>query len=196
MIFWSNLSPATLSDVLITEPPIEITAISVVPPPISTTKFPHGLAISIPAPIAAATGSSIKYAFFAPACIATSITALFSTSVICDGTQIIILKPPNVFLLQALFIKYLSIFDVAVKLDITPSLRGLIASILLGVLPIIFLASFPTAKTSFVSLFIATTDGSLNTIPFPFTQATTVAVPKSIPMSSPEPIIFIFLSKF
>ncbi len=50
-------------NLLITEPPIEIAAISVVPPPISTTRFPHGFVMSIPAPIAAAIGSSIKYAF-------------------------------------------------------------------------------------------------------------------------------------
>ena len=45
---------------LTTEPPNEITAMSVVPPPISTTIFPQGFEISIPAPIAAAIGSSIK----------------------------------------------------------------------------------------------------------------------------------------
>ena len=56
----SNLFPAIFIDELTTEPPIDITATSVVPPPISTTRFPDGLEISIPAPIAAATGSSIK----------------------------------------------------------------------------------------------------------------------------------------
>ena len=66
-IYSSNLSPATFNDVLSTEPPNEITAISVVPPPISTTILPHGLAISIPAPIAAAIGSSIKNTLRAPA---------------------------------------------------------------------------------------------------------------------------------
>ena len=55
----SNLSPATLIDVLTTIPPNEITATSVVPPPISTTIEPQGLEISSPAPKAAATGSSI-----------------------------------------------------------------------------------------------------------------------------------------
>ncbi len=56
----SNLSPAILIDVCTTGPPSEITAISVVPPPISTTMFPQGLEMSIPAPIAAAIGSSIR----------------------------------------------------------------------------------------------------------------------------------------
>ena len=45
-----------------------------------------------------------------------------------------------------------------------------------GVLPNILLASEPTAKTSPVWLLTATTDGSLNTIPFPFVYAITVAV--------------------
>ena len=54
---------------------------SVVPPPISTIMLPQGLEMSIPAPIAAAIGSSIKYTLRAPACDAASITALFSTSV-------------------------------------------------------------------------------------------------------------------
>ena len=55
-----------------------------------------------------------------------------------------------------------------------------------GVLPNILLASPPTANTSPVVLFTATTDGSLNTIPFPFTYTITVAVPKSIPTSCPK----------
>ena len=41
-------------------PPNDITATSVVPPPISTIIFPLGYDIPILAPIAAATGSSIK----------------------------------------------------------------------------------------------------------------------------------------
>ena len=61
-----------------------------------------------------------------------------------------------------------------------------------GVLPSILLASAPTAKTSPVWLFTATTDGSLNTIPLPFTYAITVAVPKSIPISCPNPNITIY----
>ena len=109
----SNLSPATLIDVLITVPPKEIIAISVVPPPISTTMFPHGFDISKPAPIAAASGSSIRYTFLAPACDAASITALFSTSVTLDGTQIIILGA-KIYFPHILFIKYFNIFSVTV----------------------------------------------------------------------------------
>ena len=43
-----------------TTPPREMTAMSAVPPPMSTTMCPSGLAMSMPAPMAAATGSSIK----------------------------------------------------------------------------------------------------------------------------------------
>ena len=49
-----------LKELLITIPPRDITATSVVPPPISTIIFPLGSATSRPAPIAAAIGSSIK----------------------------------------------------------------------------------------------------------------------------------------
>ena len=52
-----------------------------------------------------------------------------------------------------------------------------------GVLPIISLASLPTAKGLLVLLFIATTEGSLKTIPFPLTKTKVFAVPKSIPIS-------------
>ena len=63
----SKSSPAILIEELTTVPPRDITAISVVPPPISTIMLPHGLEISIPAPIAAAIGSSIIITSLAPA---------------------------------------------------------------------------------------------------------------------------------
>ena len=87
----SNLSPATLKEDFLTTPPKDTTANSDVPPPISTTIFPSGSKMFIPTPIAAAIGSSIKYASLAPASLVTSITALFSTCVIPAGTQIITL---------------------------------------------------------------------------------------------------------
>ena len=62
----SKSSPAVLIEALTTVPPREITAISVVPPPISTTMFPCGFDISIPAPIAAAIGSSMMATSRAP----------------------------------------------------------------------------------------------------------------------------------
>ena len=55
-----RISICVPSGVFTTVPPREITAISDVPPPISTIILPQGFEISIPAPIAAATGSSIR----------------------------------------------------------------------------------------------------------------------------------------
>ena len=57
------------------------------------------------------------------------------------------------------------------------------ATMLPGVLPSIILASSPTASTFPVVVSIATTDGSLRTIPLFFTYTSTDAVPKSIPIS-------------
>ena len=76
------------TDLLVTIPPREMTATSVVPPPTSTIMFPDGSWTGSPAPMAAAMGSSIISAgFLAPADSATSWTALCSTPVIPDGTH-------------------------------------------------------------------------------------------------------------
>ena len=86
----SSLSPATRRDLEFTIPPIEMTATSLVPPPISTTMQPVASSIGRPAPIAASSGSSNKRGFFlAPARSAASSTAMYSTSVTPEGTQII-----------------------------------------------------------------------------------------------------------
>ncbi len=95
----SNSSPAILSESAITIPPRDITAISVVPPPISTIMWPAGSWIGIFAPIAAARASSMRNISRAPACSADSRTALFSTSVIPEGTPITTLGLTRVFLL-------------------------------------------------------------------------------------------------
>ena len=110
-------------------------------------------------------------------------TARFSTSVTPDGTPTTTLGRANDFEFIAFRIKYFNIACVTSKSAITPSFIGRIAMILPGVRPIIFFASSPTARTSPVSCFIATTDGSRKTIPFPFTCTSVFAVPKSIPMS-------------
>ena len=68
-------------------PPSEMTATSVVPPPMSTTMLPVGSWIGRPAPIAAAMGSSMMYARRAPAAIVASSTARCSTPVMPEGTQ-------------------------------------------------------------------------------------------------------------
>src|SRR5512144_2226762 len=52
-----------------------------------------------------------------------------------------------------------------------------------GVRPSILLASEPTARTLPVFLEIATTDGSLQTIPLPLTYTRVFAVPRSMAMS-------------
>ncbi len=56
----SILSPATRIDLATTMPASEMTATSVVPPPMSTIMFPDGSVTGSPAPIAAAIGSSIR----------------------------------------------------------------------------------------------------------------------------------------
>ena len=101
-------------DALTTVPPKEITAISVVPPPISTIIFPHGLEMSIPAPIAAAIGSSMIDTSLAPAWYVASSTAFFSTSVTPLGTHTAIRGFLSVLLPIAFWMKYFIIFSVTV----------------------------------------------------------------------------------
>ena len=60
-----------------TTPPSEISAVSEVPPPMSTTMLAIGSLIGSPAPIAAAMGCSISCASAAPARLAASVTARF-----------------------------------------------------------------------------------------------------------------------
>lgn len=73
-----------------TIPPSEMTATSVVPPPMSTTIEPRGSATGSPAPIAAAIGSSIRWTALAPARFEAWTMARRSTGVTPDGTQITI----------------------------------------------------------------------------------------------------------
>ena len=70
-----------------TTPPSEMTAISAVPPPTSTTMFPTGSWMASPAPMAAAIGCSMRKVAEAPARRAASFTARRSTAVMADGTQ-------------------------------------------------------------------------------------------------------------
>ena len=162
-------SPPMRMERLVTMPPSEITAISVVPPPISTTMLPVASSTGSPAPIAAAIGSSMRYASRAPACCAASMTARFSTSVTPEGTPTTTRGRTNDLERIALRMKYFSIACVTSKSAMTPSFIGRMATMLPGVRPIICFASSPTARTSPVSLFIATTDGSRSTIPRPLT---------------------------
>ena len=79
--------------------------------------------------------------------------------------------------------KYRSIFSVTSKSAITPSFIGRTAMTPSGVRPSIRLASRPTPLICFVSRSMATTDGSLSTMPSPFTYTRVFAVPKSTPMA-------------
>lgn len=63
----SSSSPPVRIERLTTIPPRDMTATSVVPPPMSTTIDPDGSPIGSPQPMAAAIGSSIVYARRAPA---------------------------------------------------------------------------------------------------------------------------------
>ena len=78
-------SPAMRTDFEYTIPESEITATSVVPPPMSTISDPDGSLTGRPAPMAAAIGSSISRAQRAPALMVASRTARFSTSVTPEG---------------------------------------------------------------------------------------------------------------
>src|ERR671918_336897 len=142
-------SPAMRMEDLVTMLPREMTATSLVPPPTSTTIDPWASLTGRPVPMAAASGSSMVYAWRAPADSVASLTALSSTA-------------------------------------ITPSFRGLIATILPGVRPSIRFAADPTATTLSVLASIATTEGSESTIPCPLTNTRVFAVPRSIATSRPN----------
>src|ERR671918_1457378 len=147
-------------------PAREMTAMSVVPPPMSTIMLPEGSVIGMPAPIAAAIASSTRCTSLALARYALSLTARFSTCVISDGTPMTMRGRTQTLRLCAFLMKYVSIFSVTSKSAMTPSFIGLIATMLPGVRPSISLASLPTASTRPLILLIATIDGSLTTIPF------------------------------
>src|SRR5579875_1496089 len=157
-----------LLDCETTIPPSEIPATSLVPPPMSTTIEPVGSPTGRPAPIAAAIGSSIRYACRAPALRQASSTARFSTPVTPLGTQTTTRGWANRFW-WTFWMKWRSISSVTSKSAITPSFSGRMAEIVPGVRPSIRLASMPTAWTSPLRESTATTLGSDSTIPRPRT---------------------------
>src|SRR5919107_3220495 len=187
---WSISSPAILMEDLVTIPPREITATSVVPPPTSTIMDPWASFTGNPAPIAAAKGSSIAYACRAPAGLAASLTSRSSMSVTSEGTHTTTLGLKTACRRRcrgcALRIKYASIFSVTSKSAMTPSFKGRMATMLPGVRPSILLAADPTATTLSVLLSMATTEGSERTIPCPLTNTSVFAVPRSIATSLPN----------
>ena len=96
MIASSSASPAVRSDLHSTTPPADNTATSAVPPPMSTTMLPEDSLRSMPAPIAANTGSSNSIGCrFAPAFSAACSTAMNSTSVTPEGTLMIRFERPT-----------------------------------------------------------------------------------------------------
>ena len=108
-------------------PPSEITATSVVPPPISTTSDPDGSVTGSPAPIAAAIGSSISCTRRAPALSALSWMARRSTAVEPDGTQMTISGEAKLRRLCTLRMKCLIISSATSKSAMTPSRSGRLA---------------------------------------------------------------------
>ncbi len=182
---WSISSPATRSDRDSTMPPIEKTATSVVPPPMSMIIDPSGSPTGRPAPKAAAMGSSMRKASRAPAAIVASYTARFSTSVTPEGTPTTTrgLGIGTMLCSWALPMKYSNMASVISNSEITPSRRGRMAVMLAGVRPAISFASAPIATGRLVFLSIATQDGSLITIPLLRTLTRVLAVPRSMPIS-------------
>ena len=71
----SIFTPPTRMEWLITTPPSEMTATSVVPPPMSTTMQPLGSNTGRPLPSAARKGFSTRYTLRLPAYLAASPTA-------------------------------------------------------------------------------------------------------------------------
>src|SRR4051812_11191894 len=161
-----------------------MTAMSVVPPPMSMIMLPAASVTGRPAPIAAAIGSSTRWTSLALTRNPLSRTARRSTCVISDGTPITrrgrrhgAARP------IALRTKCTSIFSAASKSAITPSRSGRTALMCPGVRPSISCASCPTASTVPLCVLNATMDGSLRTMPRPWAKTQVFAVPRSIAMS-------------
>src|SRR3954470_669334 len=183
MIASSIASPATRSERPYTVPASEMTAMSVVPPPMSMIMLPAASLIGKPAPIAAAIGSSTRWTSLALTRKPLSRTARRSTAVISDGTPITSRGRRQADRPIALRTKCTSIFSAASKSAITPSRSGRTALMCPGVRPSISCASCPTASTVPLCVLNATMDGSLRTMPRPWAKTQVFAVPRSIAMS-------------
>ena len=164
-------------------PPREMTATSLVPPPMSTTMEPWGSATGRPAPMAAAMGSSMMETRLAPACSAASRTARRSTAVTPEGIQMTTRGREKKLFPMALWINSVSMLVVTSKSAITPSFSGRTVTMEPGVRPMTSLASWPTHFTLSDLVSTATTLGSLMMMPLPFMYTRVFAVPKSMPIS-------------
>ena len=161
---------------------MDMIATSVVPPPISTIIFASSFSMGKPAPMDAAIGSPRRRTSLAPALIAESLTALFSTAVIPEGTAMTT-RGGTSFRLSTFSMKYLNMASEISKSAITPSFIGRRASMVPGVRPSILFASAPTAQTFLLVLYLATTLGSRKTMHRSLTKTKVFAVPRSMPMS-------------
>ena len=154
-----------LSDTI---PPRDRMADSEVPPPMSTTIEPIGSLIGSSAPMAAAIGCSMSWHSAAPARRAASVTARRSTWVMAEGTQITtrgrLNRDTPTRSSTSRIIRW-----VTSKSVMAPARSGRTAMMWPGVRPIICQASVPTARTSWLWLLRAMTDGSLRTMPSPRT---------------------------
>ena len=149
-----------------TTPPSEISAVSEVPPPTSTTMFATGSWIGSAAPMAAAIGCSMSCASAAPARRAASVTARRSTSVMADGTQMTTLGRLNRLTPTRCSSSRIMRWVIS-KSVIAPWRSGRTATMYPGVRPIICQASWPIASTSWLRSLSAITVGSLSTMPRP-----------------------------
>ena len=177
----SSVSPAMRTDRATTIAPRLITAISVVPPPISTIMEPRGWVTRSPAPIAETREDSISATLLAPASKMTSSTARRSTSLMEYGTQTMTRGRPESDV-PAFCRKTSTIATAASNCAITPERIGRRTVTSSGVFPAILDASRPTASTSSVASDTATADGSRRITPLPFTNILEFAVPRSMPM--------------
>lgn len=158
-------SPAVLRELEIMMPPWLITATSTVPAPMSTSIPPRALMTFIPAPIAAAMGSSHKSTVEAPASKIASSTARRSDSLAPKGILARILGRRKVEVSSPPSRKVPTRSEACSMLAMVPPRMGLIADMLAGVLPIMRLASAPTASTSFFLFSIEMTEGARRTMP-------------------------------
>ena len=180
----SSSLPPTRIDSSTTMPLSAITAISVVPPPMSTIMLPTGSETWSPIPMAAAIGSSISITWRAPAFWAASLTARRSTSVIPEGTQITIRPMDDIQPGLMRRMKPRISASATEKSAITPSLSGRMVSMSLCVRSCIRSASVPMATGLFERRSRATMDGSLSTIPLSRTWMRVLAVPRSMATST------------
>ena len=122
---WSSSSPPVRIEASHTIPDSAMTAILVVPPPMSITMLPTGVSTGSPTPMAAAIGSATMRSRFTPAERAESRTARRSTSVMPDGTQTITLGFTLITVRSMTRRrKCRSIFSATSKLAMTPSFIG------------------------------------------------------------------------